>query len=258
MRVQIAFAPSRTLGTTRRRPGIPATLVLGAICILAMAPSSQPRMSVSGIIVDASGKGVQGMKVEGNCIPAGQSVDALVVVSSAVTASDGRFIVRDLPAGRCSLQAIASWGSCSSTNPWDPCSKTTATIVVQVGVNVQNVTLTAPPPPKPTGGIAGRVVAAKGQPLAGYAVFAACDAADPAESIEDQSETTAADGVFALTRLPPGSCRLRLATCDDERCTPLSVSQPFDPCAAEESCLNVTVAANAEQTGVVLTAGGRR
>jgi hypothetical protein len=217
---------------------IAKTAIVAGLASVLLIAADQPRMTASGKVVDESGNGVAGMKVDGFCSPSHKAEESTIPVTpSKTTSRDGRFVVSDLTAGECYLYVWAPWGSCGASNPRDPCYTADKTFVVKQGEDIRGLLLTAPPEPSPTGDISGHILDASGAPVAGLAVEATCgNPADPGSLMQTNSNITLADGVFAVTDLPPGLCRLRLLICDDKACSRLSKSDSWGPCTSDETC----------------------
>jgi hypothetical protein len=238
---------------------IAKTAIVAGLASVLLIAADQPRMTASGRVVDESGNGVAGMTVEGSCYPSDETLQSPIPATpSKTTSSDGRFVVSNLSAGECRLRVYAPWGTCSSNNPKHPCFNATKVLVVKRGEDIRGLLLTAPPEPPPTGDISGRILDASGAPVAGLAVEATCgNPADPQTREQTNSNTTLADGVFTVTYVPPGLCRLRPLACDDKTCSRLSKSDSWGPSTSDETCLEVPVEALKETKDVTLTVAPR-
>jgi hypothetical protein len=205
---------------------------------LSVLHASAPRMTATGTVVDANGNPTAGMTVGFYCIPTGKTGDDAEVGDSSATGPDGTFVLDGLPAGSCNFSVEAPWGTCVYNVPGRPCF---CDVSVEEGVNIHGLRLTAPPEPRPSGSVSGRVVGQDGAPVAHHRVVAACVREGGAPGRTAWSSVTAADGAFALKHLPPGLCRLRVEDCEGASCLPLSAQDRHAPCDPSEACVDVTV-----------------
>jgi hypothetical protein len=211
--------------------------------------ASEPRMTASGAVFDEVGKAESDAVVHSFCIRPGTSRKDAVINDSDPTGSDGRFLVRGLPAGTCHLRVEGPWAGCMSMDPTRGCW---VEIQVQLGVNVRDIELKAPPSLTPAGSLSGRVVDAQGVGLLGYRAVAACVDPPSMRTAMAWSALTDSDGSFDFPRLPPGTWRLRPEACSGKTCTSISVEGRLAPCAAGEACVETVIEAHAERKGIVL------
>ncbi|HEX5498709.1 MAG TPA: carboxypeptidase-like regulatory domain-containing protein, partial [Thermomicrobiales bacterium] len=153
----------------------------------------EPGGSISGVIRDSIGNPIAGANVQAQgavvCCPYG----------SATTAADGTYTITGLSAGSYHVNASApTFASRYYDGTYD--ASAAAAVIVTAGGTTPAIDISL----EPAGSISGTVRDSQGNPLAGASLFASADTC-----CAGAFATSAADGSYTLTGLPPGSFRVQ-------------------------------------------------
>ncbi len=232
-----------------------AGLRLALASALATTASVAPPlgMTITGRVLLSNGAPASGHRVTVFCMT------PLFLGESEPTASDGGFVVRDVPAGECSVEAADPTGyTCTFVgghhlDPTEtyPCSETSKKLQVQPGQSISGVVLAAPVPDPdlmlPPTTVEGTVVSS-GELPAGLTVAAACTQPDGSKfDVATYQAPDLAPGQFRCEiHAPTGTvCLLRAygcgggAGCERPECTEPS-----------EKCVRIEAQAGAGISGV--------
>lgn len=169
-----------------------------AACCLAQPPEPSGNASITGSVVNPAGEPLRRVTLQLNPLPAGAASTTNGPVSSYATESDsaGNFSFDDVQPGEYRLMAERT-----GYLPAIYASERGSVLTIRSGEKTTDITLQM----IPQSIIAGRVVDDEGEPLSGATVTVRMVTSQRQFNPEGlPSETTNADGVFAIGNLQPG------------------------------------------------------